>query len=99
MGVTTFTTATKLRVIENIIENPLDGDEIDVLKAIARDLRARLDGAPTVALVELERRVVATRRSSNPSGHLHALGQETVRFWPAIKQALELFGAKVEEKV
>lgn len=99
MAIRTFTTAEKLAVIEDIIENPLEGDEVETLKAIARDLRARLDGAPTVALAELERCVVAARRSMSPAGHLHALGQETVRFWPSIKQALELFGAKVQETI
>ncbi len=94
-----FTTAEKLAVIENIIENPSPGDDVDVLKSIARDLRGRLDGTPSVALAEMDRVVVAALRSRAAPGHMIALGQETLRRWPTVKQSLELFGASAEEAI
>lgn len=99
MTVRNYTTAEKLSVIENIIQHPSEGDEVEVLKAIAQDLRGRMNGAPSATLVGIERVVVAAARSRASPGHMIALAQETLRRWPTLKQSLELFGARAEERV
>jgi hypothetical protein len=102
----TLTVEEKLRAVEEMIRESLvmgAGERASVLKAIAADLRARLDLAPTVALVEIERRVNAVARSrgsitgSYDPAKLHLLGEGVAARWPVIKQALELLGARVEE--
>lgn len=96
------TTQEKLDEIERLIitERKFAGMDVYVLKAIAADLRARLEGTPSAALADVERRVVAVARSRSPRGYdpakLHVLGEGVAVHWPVIKQALEKFGAQVE---
>lgn len=91
------TTEEKLDEVERLIRvDPRN----EVLKAVAADLRARLDGAPAAALVLLERKVVAAARSKTSLGysqnHMIRVAEEFLCRWPLVKQALEKFGAEVE---
>lgn len=98
-----ITTEEKIGVVDRLIlsekrhGNPAIAE---VLKSIAADLRARIDCAPSVALIDIDRRVVAVKRSQTNGGYdphaLHELGQGVAQHWPAIKQALELYGADAE---
>lgn len=91
-----ITTAEKLGFVERLIaEEPGTTYRNDILKAIAADLRGRLDGAPSVALVQLERKVVAMYRNGDGIGPKLGAADELVARWPTVKAALELFGAKV----
>ncbi len=94
----------KIEVIEAMIRDTEFGQAqlpCDVLKAIARDLRARLDGAPSVAETELGRRINAVEASKaqqagNLNQRLSALGQEVIARWPVISQALARFADERE---
>jgi hypothetical protein len=73
----------------------------EVLKAIAKDLRGRLNGAPSVTELELGRRINAVeaskaQKAGNLNQRLAALGQETISRWPVISQSLARFGALEE---
>jgi hypothetical protein len=99
----------KIEVIELLIEEyeemPFRSDllprQLSVLKAVAKDLRARLDGAPSVTETELGRRINAVQmakefKAGNLKQRLMALGQETLVRWPVISQALERFADEPE---
>ena len=99
-----FTTEEKLREVENLIEairqtsrSDADDRRLAVMKALATDLRGRLDTAPNIALTELERRVAAAVRSKSSLGYKNGamvgLGEELIGRWPTVRQALEKFGA------
>lgn len=99
----TCTLEEKIAEVERLIveERRLTGRAgSEVLRAIAADLRARLDFRPSVALVDIERRVAAVAHSKSSTGYdpakLHVLGEGTAVYWPIIKQALERFGAEVQ---
>lgn len=99
------TTTDKLEVLERLITDYRWARGMDphtrgaafayvTLKAIAADVRARMDSAPTVADVELQRRVDAVVASKTAVGYdggrLAALATEVLNRWPVVKQALEL---------
>lgn len=99
----------KLAAIERCIEDfrearnhpeTLEHETLVALKAIALDLRARLDTAPSVTEVEVERRIRAVlacpQHLSESSARAWALVHEITTRWPTIKQALEKFGAMEE---
>lgn len=111
MTLRTFTIEEKLEIVERMIEvgrlhRSAPGTEayqqVEILKAIASDLRARLEHVPSATLVDLERRIVAVARTKGPTGYqphaLHELGTGVTVRWPVIRAALELFGAKMEEE-
>jgi len=92
-----FTIEEKLDEVERLIRvDPRN----DVLKAVAADLRARLDGVPSAALTSLEWKVVGAARARTavgyPHNHLIGVAEELLGKWPLVKQALEKFGAEVE---
>lgn len=108
-----FTLAEKLSTVETLIEefrwardmkhSEQETRIYEVLKAIASDLRGRMDGAPSVAEVALERQINAAIAAKTPSvgyphGTMIALGREVVCRWPTIKAALGKFGAIAEEE-
>lgn len=98
MSFSPIPTAEKIGFIERMIaEEPGRTYRNDILKAIAADLRGRLDGAPSVALVSLEQRMVSLSRASGGRrvGVQIGVAEELVARWPTIKQALERFGAEV----
>lgn len=107
MALRTFTTQQKLYEIELLIQDSKTAEtdvDVDVLKAIAADLRGRLAGAPSVALVEIERRINSVARSKirgagYSDGAMKGLAEEVVCRWPVIKQALERFSISAMEKV
>lgn len=98
------TTQEKLDEVERLIEGARRigwiNCSIPILAEIAKDLRARLDHAPNVALVEIERRVNAV--INHPIGgravRAGALADEVLSRWPVVKQSLERFGAEIESK-
>lgn len=75
------------------------GTRNEALRAIAADLRARLDGAPTVAATELQMRINIVKQSKTVLGYsegtLIALAQEFIGRWPCVKLALERFEDEV----
>jgi hypothetical protein len=78
--------------------------QIMLLKSIAGDLRGRLESAPSVALHELERRLVLLSRRPNGGdfrvGHINAqrgVAEELVARWPTVKQALESFDQTINQ--
>lgn len=102
-----FTTLEKLNEVERLIElgRPVrgatgspDNYRQEIFKAIALDLRARLEGKPTEVLVELERRATAVHRSRTALGYdahaLRGLAEGVMTRWPTVKQALEQFEEK-----
>ncbi len=97
----TITLHEKIDIVEILILDSQAGWVCDVLKAIAKDLRARLDGTPSVAETELGRRINAVQlskaqKAGNLEQRLAALGQETLVRWPVVSQALARFGAMAE---
>jgi len=80
------------------------GRSTTVLSAIHADLEARSPHAPSVALVELDRRINIMKRSKIPgigygNGQMVSVAQEVVSRWSVLRQALEMFGAAIEEDV
>lgn len=74
-----------------------------ILTAIASDLQARRNGRPSIALTEIGRRVIAAKRSKIPEygyegEHLMKLAYEVINRWNVLEQALQMFGAAIEEK-
>ena len=97
-----ITTAEKLSEVESLIEHHvLNGENVDVLREIAKDLRGRIDHAPSVVLSEFERRMASLLRTKTALGYeqgkMHGLAQNLIQRWPVVKQALEKFGADLEE--
>jgi hypothetical protein len=101
----TFTTEEKLAEVERQIEalRRLAATEdnyrqIRIVRSIAADLRGRLGGAPSIALAELERRIVFAHRSKTRLGYdrgaLVGIAEELIGRWPTVKQALERFGGE-----
>lgn len=99
-----FTILEKLGAVEQEIDRLRrtggDVDHLRVLRAVAADIRGRLETAPSVALVELERRMAAVSRAKTRLGYengaLVGVAQELIGRWPVVKQALERFGAEIE---
>ncbi len=99
----------KIEVIGRMIElqnrfRPTPDYTLGVLKAIAKDLRARQNGAPSVAETELGRRINAVQlaedgKAGNLGERLTHLGQETISRWAVVSQALERFGAEIENEL
>lgn len=79
------------------------GNNTDVLSAIYADLEARETLAPSAALTKLDQRMVVVKRSKTAlgygNGQMVALAQEVVSGWTIIRQALERFGAEIEQEV
>ena len=102
MSIHVVTTQEKLDFVERLLidERRDSGHRNEILKALASDLRGRLSGAPTVALVELERRMIAAKHSKTSNGYsggaMVGLAEELIGRWPSVKQSLELFGAEIE---
>ena len=103
-----FTTAEKLDLVEQMIgtlrvsaQTDADIERIHILKAIASDLRGRMTQAPSAALYQLERRLASVARSRTRLGHsqgaLIGVAEELMGRWPTVKQALEKFGADLEQ--
>lgn len=103
MTIHLHTTQEKLAEVERLIEEErrMTGRRNEVLRSIGADLRGRLEDAPTVTLVELERRMVGVVRSKRgghyDDGNMIGLAQEVVGRWTSIRQALERFGAEVDQ--
>lgn len=112
MSLETFATTEKLEFVEKLIEVSRgtcraagkDSEafyKLRLLKSIAADLRARVDGAPSVTLTQIESRIQTIVGSKTGLGysttHLIDLGYDVIGRWPVIKQSLELFASVVEE--
>lgn len=91
-----FTTHEKLNEVERLIEEErrMTGRRNELMRAVAADLRARMDGEPSVALFELERCVAAMKREEGRIGFRLRAAQELLARWAVVKQALERFGAE-----
>ena len=100
--------AERLTSIERLIEERRKqfghGDRLaEIWVSVAKDIRARMDQAPNVALAELERRMKAVYRSKTALGYsqgaLQGVAEELIGRWPVVKQALERFGVEIEKEV
>ena len=84
-------------------ERRATGSKNLVLAAIYADLTARCEYAPSVAIVELDRRMAIVKHSKTTGGYgngqLVSLAQEVISRWAVVRQALERFGADVEKEV
>ncbi len=116
MALTTIELEEQLRVIDEMIvelrRGAMDrvGDgpsheatrvRYEVLKAVAADLRARIEKPRSLALGEIERAIAKMTASKTRLGYeegkmLHVAAM-LVRHWPFVKQALENFGAESAE--
>lgn len=104
-----FTTDEKMAALEKLIETLRrtangveDNERIRIMGAIATDLRARINAAPTVALTQIERRMTAVMRHKTRLGYetgtMVGFAEEVIGRWSVVKQALEKFGAEVENE-
>lgn len=104
-----FTTLEKLVEIERLIQTAKEGPlpegarRIDLLKSIAADLRARLELAPSVALLQIERRMTTLHRRRGAGRQEIAnakfgIAEELVARWPTVKQALEQFDETIKKE-
>lgn len=100
-----FSTDEKLEVVEALIEQlrmsgPRRTTDLEILKAIAKDIRARMAESPSAAALELERRIYAIAESKTALGYderrMRAAAEELINRWPVVQQALERFGADIE---
>lgn len=91
----------KLCAVERILEGDDVFDHVNALKEIAKDLRARAATAPSVAILEIERRLIAVARSKTRQGYetgaMIGVAQELIARWPVIRQALEKFGRESDD--
>lgn len=98
-----MTTHELLNAVEALIvaERRLTGRKNEVLCEVAADLRGRLSEAPCMAMLYLDQRLQAMKRSKTAIGYsegtMMGVAQELLHRWPVVKQALERFGAKIEE--
>lgn len=100
-----ITTQQKLVTVERLIEDfrwarpeeqELENETYNVLKALAKDLRGRLDRTPSTTEHEIERRIVTVQKYGSRTDHLNALAHEVMKRWPTVKQALERFGSETD---
>lgn len=97
------TLSEKIAVVDHLIEDfrwarsrpdvPEHGT-YNTLKALADDLRGRFHTAPSVALIEIERRMTAVKNRPVGSGadRVNAqigVAEELTCRWPTVRQALE----------
>jgi hypothetical protein len=70
---------------------------IEVLKSIAKDLRARVNAPGHAVLLDLQRRIADAAASRTTLGWdvgaLRGIAEQVIGHWPTIRQALERFGA------
>jgi hypothetical protein len=76
--------------------------QFEILKAIAADLRVRVDMPRSHALGVLARGIESARRTKGARGGydpgmLIALAQTLINKWPTVSQALESFGEESAE--
>lgn len=99
----------KIEIVERFIRDRRDasnGTKQDhdraILCAIASDLRARQATAPSAAEDQIERRLRGVRnaqeRGDDLTGAKMSLANEIMGRWPVIRQALEKFGAELENE-
>lgn len=99
----TMTIEEKLIELERLIQQEIrmTGKRNPALAAVCADLRGRIDSAPSAAMVDIERRIVALARTKTKTGYdphaLHFVGEGVAVHWPTVKQALERFGAEIEQ--
>lgn len=98
----TFTTEEKLAVVEQLIETlrpfrsqpgTVENEARDLLKVLARDLRAAAAGAGPTAMASLEHRVESAKRQKARIGYyeigtLQGIGEEVIGRWPVLRRAL-----------
>ena len=75
---------------------------VQIWVSIAKDMRARMESAPSVAETELQRRIDGAIRSKTALGYnngdMRGIAEELIGRWPVVKQALERFGAEIEKE-
>jgi hypothetical protein len=94
----------KLDVVERVVRahhRRLDSTAVAGLKAIAHDLRARVDIPRSNALGELERALKRMEQSKTEIGYdrnrMAEVAKVIINKWPFIRQAMEEFGEESAE--
>ena len=76
-------------------------DGTPALKAVASDIRARMEIPRSNALGELERAIEKMKRTKTSLGYeqreMVAVAYVIIKKWPFIRQALELFGEETSK--
>ncbi len=98
-----FNTKEKIEAIDElIVAGVREKQNVDILKEIATDLRGRLEGVPSITLAEMERGIRNVMSSKTRNGYhvapLASLGEYVTGRWGLIRQALEKFGAEIEQQ-
>lgn len=99
MALHLFTAREKLEAIESLIQDGRADPRMNILRAIAADLRGAMDHAPNVTLTELRRRLTAAK-AGKPRGagympsHLIGIGEELIARWPTVERALKLMNGE-----
>lgn len=94
-----FTDEEKLAEIDRIIRSMKEFKlkfserrQIDIMISIAKDMRAKQPEAPSQALTEIERSLVAVERSKTRLGYdertLIHLANDVIGYWPTLRAAL-----------
>jgi len=109
MSLHTLSIEDKLAVVEAVIrsmrpngrQDPEAARSYEALKAVAADLRARLEHPRSNALGSLGRALAAVKASKGPLGYdqgkLLQVANIVINKWPTISQALEQFGEESAE--
>lgn len=102
MTIHTISVEDQIAAIDRLLVDHRGHPRNEALKAIASDLRARLDRRQaTAALTELQKRIQNVKASKASLGYsqgtLIALGQELVGRWPVVQLALERFELEVSQ--
>lgn len=107
MSLHLYTSDQQLEGVERLIQD-LRGDyspatrrNVDILKSLAAELRARLDIPRAISLGELERALLNMKRSKTPLGYdrnkMAAVTEVLIKHWPFVRLALEHFGEETAE--
>ncbi len=81
-----------------------DNPTVPILKTIAAGLRARLETAPSATETALSQKIEAAKRAKFPGcdyppNQMFTIATELIGRWPVVKQALERFGAEIEQEL
>jgi hypothetical protein len=93
----------KLAVVERVIRNHRDqrSPTVQTLKALAKDLRARVDVPKSNALGQLERALQKMQETRTDTGYdrnmMSEVAKVVINKWSHIRQALEEFGEETAE--
>lgn len=95
----------QIELVERLIAmEPKASPSRPIMKTISAGLRARLETAPSAAEVALSAKIDAAKRAKVPGwdyppSRMITIADELIGRWPVVKQALERFGAEIEQEM